>query len=473
MRFVQDAADTKTTHITFDFQNAGTYAAKITAGGCPAGSTALWNASSIADGKDAPRVGIADDGWLNSVADGSHALEISDGSTSACTVLPNIVNGPYANKMVDAAALAPYGVGLRDVVNDTNTSVVAYVPLSPVSDDTGGGRTAFSARMLYWTGGDSSWIEAQKLHVTWALQSLTDSCEMGDFPPTLEEYQETHPDATQEEYDEALNEHCLEPENRSTDDLQVVQTYDEPFHITGLAVTEQHGLDVAVIYPNPEKPYDEDPLWQLSWGLGQSFIPGRDCENDASIHTTSETDTCDNPDGQRDLTVFRTVYANDSPGRQIGNSTLYDRWGTDGAGWTGSPALWDIAPYSLDVENYRYPTTRLPVVCSDEGHANGAREVPDQREPSLLFAREERIRGGGLEAGSTVRGHVDAGRGQRHLSGADARFDELVPVPLQPRGARRQGDRVGGVPDRRVLRNAGREAAGLLHRVLRGERRGS
>ncbi len=355
-------------------------------------------------------MGTTDDGWLTGVADDEHALVISNGATSACSNIPNIVNGPYANKMVDGAVLSPYGIGVRELNGDANTPVVAYVPLSTVGDDTTGGRTAFSAHMPYWTGGGSSWAESQQMTVSWAVQSLTDSCEMGDFPTSLEEYrkQQNNDELTQEDYNEALDEHCLE--HRSTDELQVVQTYDEPFHITGLKVTEDHGLDVAAAYPNPARAYDEDPLWQLAWGLGQNWLNGRDCEDDATIKATSTTDACDHNDGLRDLAVAGTVYRQDSPGTRIGNSTIYDRWGTDGSAWAGSPALWNITPGSLAVETHRYDTSDYMAYISSKVTPGILAQYDQQAAadsslaPTILFAREQRYRAAGIEASAASSG---------------------------------------------------------------------
>ena len=154
--FEQDAADTKTTHITFDFEQAGSYAREDHRRRLPRERQGALERQRASPTGRRCRGGTADDGWLNGVADGHHALVISDGTTSACATIPNIINGPYANKMVDQAVLAPYGIGLQETGSDADTVVLAYVPLSMVNDDTTGGRTAFSARMPYWPGEDNS-----------------------------------------------------------------------------------------------------------------------------------------------------------------------------------------------------------------------------------------------------------------------------------------------------------------------------
>ncbi len=393
VRFERDATDTRTTHIKFAFERAGTYGAQILAGDCPGSGASLWGAQNITNGQEVLRVGVPDDGWLNSVADGHHSLVISGGATSACANMPNIINGPYANNMVDSSVLAPYGIGLQEAGSGTDTVVLAFVPLSTVSDDTTGGRTAFSARMPYWPGEANAWGEAQKLRMVWAVQMLTDACT--DFPPTLEKYQVSHPGATQEEYDEAQPEWCREEAHRAPDELQIVHTYDESFHITGLAVREDHGLDVAVAYPNPAATYDENPLWELSWGLGHSFINGRDCENDATIRNDPDPGICHN-DGYRDLAIFEQ----DMAGHRIGNSTILARFGSNDPSWTGSPALWNISQGALRVENRRYDTQDSLAKVAMEMTPAILAQYPTSVNPSLLFAREERYRSAGLEAGT-------------------------------------------------------------------------
>ena len=122
------------------------------------------------------------------LADGNHVIEVSDGTTSACTEIPNIVNGPYADKMVDIAVLEPYGISVQELGSDS-TTLLMYVPLNLVTDDTGGGRTAFAAHMLYYPAATA--IPVQYVKFVWAVQAITDQCDTSapDFPKDLEEYQ--------------------------------------------------------------------------------------------------------------------------------------------------------------------------------------------------------------------------------------------------------------------------------------------
>jgi hypothetical protein len=52
-------------------------------------------------------------GRMVDLADGSHVIEVSDGTTSACADIPDVVNGPYTDKMVDLSVLKPYGISVQ------------------------------------------------------------------------------------------------------------------------------------------------------------------------------------------------------------------------------------------------------------------------------------------------------------------------------------------------------------------------
>jgi hypothetical protein len=265
---------------------------------------------------------------------------------------------------------------------------VAYVPLNLVTDDTGGGKAAFSARMLYWPGDENTWGAAQPMRVLWVVEALADYCEEEGFEPTVDEEEDP------EQYDEEFDAWC--EEHRSQDELQVVQTYPESWHLTGLAVREDHGLDVAIAYENPAKPeYTDEDLWELSWGLGQSFIPQRDCEITSTLHTDPNPGTC-HVDGLRDL----TVYQYDRDGIQIGNETIaqvFDAESPIKNSVTITERL-GLAADALRVENFRYPTEDYMSYLAMTETPRILAKFPTAVAPSLLFAREEHYRSAGLEA---------------------------------------------------------------------------
>ena len=174
-------------------------------------------------------------GKLVDLADGNHALVLatSGDSATACAELPNVVNGSYDDKMVDTSLLEPYGITVSEADATRNTDLLMYVPLNVMSDDTGGGKVAFLAHMLYWPGAANTWSTPQLARIVWAIQAVTDRCDDSGFPKTLEEYQDSNADyqeATQDEYSAAYRAHCAR--HRTADELRVVQTYDEDWYLT-------------------------------------------------------------------------------------------------------------------------------------------------------------------------------------------------------------------------------------------------
>jgi hypothetical protein len=369
------------TDFTFTFGAPGPYDVKLYDGSCPVSGNPVHTFSGIGSGAIATHPEN-----LVDLADGQHAMVVSRGTTSQCAGIPNAVNGPYTDRMVDPSVLSPYGITVQDRPDGT---VVAYVPLSVAPDDTGGGKSAFQARMLYWPGEDSTWDEPQQMRVLWVVEMLTDSCKDAK---TWEAYHKASPEKTWEDYADYLDSWCQT--NRSMDQIQPVQTYDESWYLTGLAVREDHGLDVAVAYPNPElSAYADDALWTLSWGLGKQFIPGRNCETHATLYDGVDSASCQ-PDKLRDLTIF----LNDTAGRPIGNSTIRERFDI-----TSSVPItyrWGIAKDALPlrVENFRYLHQDYLAYLSMTETPRILAQFDAAIAPSLLFAREERYRSAGLEA---------------------------------------------------------------------------
>lgn len=343
--------------------------------------------------------GVVSDRVVN-LADGAHALLVRAEGKEACTTVPDIVNGPYVDRMIDGSVLDPYGITVKET-GATGQALIAYVPLNVVADDTGGGKAAFQARMLYWPGASSVWLEPQQVRVLWAINMLTDECDGDSFPyDSWDDYHEAHPGDTEQDYDEALQLHCAT--HRTRDTIQVVQTYDESWYLTGLHVREDHGLDVAVAYPNPGAAYDEDPLWGLSGALGEQFVAGQDCETAATVYAPGN---CDQPgDGLRDLTIFTS----DSRGRQIGNTTISSRAGVASTAPLDSVARWNLPKDGLVVEDFRYAHVDYTgyQAAHDTPRILAQFDYDKSLTPTLLYAREERFRAAGLEAATASGGLV-------------------------------------------------------------------
>ena len=185
--------------------------------------------------------------------------------------------------MVDIAVLEPYGISVQELGSDS-TTLLMYVPLNLVTDDTGGGRTAFAAHMLYYPAATA--IPVQYVKLVWAVQAITDQCDTSapDFPKDLGQYQQIrgNEDAKQSDYDAYYRTYCEDLAHRTADTPRVVQTYDDNWYLTGMSVREDHGLYVAAAYENPDAhpiyASPEEDLWNLSLGLGGSFLSQRDCE---------------------------------------------------------------------------------------------------------------------------------------------------------------------------------------------------
>ena len=345
------------------------------------------------------------------LADGKHSVVVS-GDADKCAEIPDVVNGPYPDKMVDLSVLEPYGITVHDREEGGVHSVVALVPLNVATDDTGGGKSAFESHMVYWVDAASAWLEPQQMRVIWLVQMLTDSCSpaVKDYEEFYPGYKADHDGATDPEISEAYNSYYKDycARNRTADETVPVQKYAESWTLAGLSVREDHGLDVAVAYANPDlTEYDNDALWTLSWGLGQVFIPQIDCEADGTSWN-GEAGTCA-PDGKSDLTVLLRAPRTDHSVRAIGNTTIQqrfdvtttvpitDRWGIEAAAGELFP---------LRVESFRYQNRDYLGYHALKQTPRILEQYSHTLTPTLVFAREERYRVAGMEA---ITGTVGAG----------------------------------------------------------------
>ena len=211
--------------------------------------------------------------------------------------------GITVEQWIDDTELDTYAISVTDV-DETSGDLTAYVPLSTVYSESGDSPVAFSATMFYsptqGTANIAEWGEAHQYRLAWMVQMITDDCvadldEDGDGDPDNEEYG----DCTRE------------------DEFSVIHIYqDEPWQLTGLTISEEHGMDVAQLYEDPASDPDlniEDQLWLYAWNMANTFIDGVDCDST----TTNADGTVDCVgDGSRDVTLA------DLP-------TKLDEWGTD------------------------------------------------------------------------------------------------------------------------------------------------
>ncbi len=249
------------------------------------------------------------------------------------------------NNLPPAEELEPYGVFIREM-NQDGSQLAVYAPLYLLTDDTGGNEVAFAGKMLYRPG--NSWGNAHELRLVWVIQALVDVCtEYKDGKCKAYEYNQP----------------------------QVIHTYYDDWTLTGLAITEHHGVEAALIYEDPtqDNALDDDALLlALADGLDYTFLAGRDADGD----------------GQRDLTIA-----------EIHNR--FDRL-TNVA--ISAEQRWNI-PDGLRVATYTYPhqdvylqhvATDTRAILNNAFTAYWSASAPIT--PTLLFAREERTRSSNLDA---------------------------------------------------------------------------
>ncbi len=251
--------------LTYAFSSAGSYTATLVTGSCLA-STA-FQTNTVAHGAN-----IASAQKVTALANGqtfARLVSQSDASKSLCVQLFDIPNGLQADKMVDTGYFAQYGVSMRDSITSTG-EVVAYVPLSTVTDPNTGDRLAFAGRMPYWPEDPSNfggW--SHEVRLAWVLSLMNDG------------------------------------------GTSVAHTYYDAWRLTGLSMREDRGIDVAVAFEDPATDADlgrNEKLYALANGLGKSFMAGRDSDRN----------------NQRDLTVATIKSRFDNASN--GTATAEQRW---------------------------------------------------------------------------------------------------------------------------------------------------
>ncbi|MEM8859471.1 MAG: LamG-like jellyroll fold domain-containing protein, partial [Chloroflexota bacterium] len=148
--------------------------------------------------------------------------------------------------------LDPYSVSVTE--DEDSGDLVAYVPVSLTRNQSNSADVAFGARMMYWPS-QTDWGDAHEVRLIWMVQMLTDRC--------------INPDD--------------DPENCAREDVMtVIHVYDDEWSLTGIQVTEELGLDVAILYEDPVQDTNlniDEQLWPVSWNLASTFLRGRDIDN--------------------------------------------------------------------------------------------------------------------------------------------------------------------------------------------------
>jgi len=280
-------------------------------------------------------------------------IEIPFNSQNPSGGLPVIPDAPAIEPTtpitawLDVDKVADLRISVRKK-DDTGT-LLAYVPVSLVRDDTGDGPVAFSARMFYQPAG-AAFGDAQQVRLVWLVQALTDLCTAA-------------PDGI------SRDEWCDDQSHWVQNPPRVLHVYYDDWYLTGLAVREDHGLKVGVAFENPtyadREPNYEQYLWALAHNLDRTFIAGRRDVDIAAIERRFDITT---------------------------TATAADRW--------------DIPAGALVVETYPTFPDQSYIAALPMTHTRRLLEqyFPNGRDgfgavvsPTLLFLREEFYRSANLE----------------------------------------------------------------------------
>ncbi|WP_322814048.1 LamG-like jellyroll fold domain-containing protein [Chloroflexus sp.] len=161
-------------------------------------------------------------------------LEISIPANSFATLPSYTDNG---NGNLSSPILSAQGITIRRADDST---IVAYVPLSLMTNQQTGERVAFSGRMLY--RGVPGWGTAHRVRLVWAVQTKND---VDGF-----------------------------------DKPGIVHVYaNESWTLTGMQIREDHGVSGALVVADPAAQGDavarDDALFALINSLDQTFLRGR------------------------------------------------------------------------------------------------------------------------------------------------------------------------------------------------------
>ncbi len=257
----------------FDLSAPGSYSATVLAGDCVSPGAPVFTLASITPAVSTP-IPVAN---LSNIVDGAHILRLKRaGETILCESLGNLVNGSLST-VIDVAKLAGYQISVGENADGT---LSALVPLSLATDPVSGKTEAFNGRMFYQHSSGAT--ISHTVNLVWLVTVLTDAC----------------PDAD-----------CGRPD-AVIDQQRVVHQYrDESWVVSGLLVTEDQGVDVAIVYEDPAAESDsaaereahlvewDDNLWHLANGLQRIFVEGVDCDAGTGLACAGVTDA------QRDLRV--------------------------------------------------------------------------------------------------------------------------------------------------------------------------
>ncbi|MEM7115136.1 MAG: LamG-like jellyroll fold domain-containing protein, partial [Chloroflexota bacterium] len=257
--------------------------------------------------------------------------------------------GTSVDDWLDDTKLTPYSISVKDV--DANSGdLVAYVPLTPQKSGSGGSNVAFTGRMLYWptqgTNDFVNWGSAQTMRLVWMVQMITDTCP------------ENNPECSTNERVEKMN---------------VIHLYDDDWHLAGLEVVEDRGLDVGILYEDPANDENLDldqQLWAASWFLSNTFMRGRDC-----AVLNQDTCTAAGQDGQRDVRIDNVISQLD--------------------GWSTNTSYIEAETFSYEHEGFM-----TQIMMTESKSLLDTHFASVDTNPTLLFLQEKTRRARNLDEGA-------------------------------------------------------------------------
>ena len=87
---------------------------------------------------------------------------------------PTITPDMAVDSWLDSSQLDLYGISVRKA-DESSGDLEVLVPLTTVSDESGGGLEAFAAQMLYWPS-QSDWGNTHEYQLLWMVQLIQDEC---------------------------------------------------------------------------------------------------------------------------------------------------------------------------------------------------------------------------------------------------------------------------------------------------------
>ncbi len=326
----------------------------------PTDADHLWYAMNVFDWPDNDQQGQIQDADGKTFFDLDPSLARSPNDNGDMRLIPMLeieITGAPDN-LPSTDLLHQFGIAVQKTSANTQ---VAYVPAQLVTDTTGEKNVAFYGRMYYKAA--STWGNAQQVRLVWVVQALVDKCK-------------TYKNNVCTEYSQY-------------NDLQIVQTYDDEWTLTGLSVSEDKEAEMAIIYEDPavanDAPLYMNTLYQLFYGLDHTFLAGADCDS-----LDSNGDCVGN--GSLDFTVDEIARRfNHADNSSVSEE---DRWGLDNV-LTVSTSSYD----SLDVAMMNTTITETKQVL--DGHFTAAWSASQPITPTIMYAWQETYRG--LNLDETIR----------------------------------------------------------------------